>query len=237
MAAQIAITSSSMIRLLLVAACLFSWTICLAAADSPPTGAIEGVVTYQSDSRRPWRYSRYYVKPTKIGELAEAVVALRGNGLRSDSPRQPAPAVIDQKNFLFLPETVAVRKGHAVQFTNSDQTTHNVRASSDLANFNTNMPAGGSCTILLDKAGGLSQPVIVGCVFHSAMRANIFVFDHPFYQVTQTDGRFQIKSIPPGEYDLEMAHPAGELRWRQKVKVEPGQTLHIDIRVSPDDKK
>ena len=36
-------------------------------------GAIEGVVTYHADAKRPWRYSRYYIKQAKTGELAEAV--------------------------------------------------------------------------------------------------------------------------------------------------------------------
>src|SRR5260370_48539 len=40
-------------------------------------GAIEGIVSYQADPARPWRYARYYVKQAKSGELAEAVVAIR----------------------------------------------------------------------------------------------------------------------------------------------------------------
>src|SRR5262245_4015117 len=38
-----------------------------------PSGAIEGIVTYQADSARPWRYSRYYIKDPRQGQLAEAV--------------------------------------------------------------------------------------------------------------------------------------------------------------------
>jgi hypothetical protein len=34
-----------------------------------------------------------------------------------------------------------------------------------------------------------------------------------------------------------MSHPAGELRWRQPVEVKAGQTLRVDIRLSPDDKQ
>jgi plastocyanin len=209
----------------------------IVAAQPSASATIEGTVTYQADGQRPWRYARYYVKQPKTGELAEAVVALRGKARSNSQPREPQTAVIDQKNFLFLPETVAVRQEDVVKFTNSDQTTHNVRVSSDIANFNVNMPANGSHTVTLHKPGGLAQPLVVGCVFHSAMRAWIFVFDHPFYQVTQADGRFRLAGIPPGEYELEMAHPAGDLRWRQKVTLQPGQTQRVDIRLSPDDKR
>jgi plastocyanin len=206
-------------------------------AEPNSQGAVEGVVTYRADPQRPWRYARHYVKQAKTGELAEAVVALRGKALRSSEPRVSKTVTIDQKNFLFLPETVAIQRGDAVKFTNSDQTTHNVRVVSDIANFNVNMPDGGSHTVALDRAGGLGQPLVVGCVFHSAMRAWIFVFDHPFYQVTQTDGRFRLAGMPAGEYELELAHPAGELRWRQRVVIQAGQVQRVDIRLSPDDKR
>jgi plastocyanin len=200
------------------------------------TATIEGVVTYQSDASRPWRYARYYVKQPKTGELAEAVVAIRAKAV-ADGDRQPQTVVIDQQNFQFTPETVAIRRGDSIKFTNADQATHNVQSSSDIAAFNVNMPGGGEHVVRFDRAGGIRQPVTVGCVFHSAMRANIFVFDHPWYKMTAADGRFRLTDVPPGEYDLEAAHPAGELRTRKRLTVKAGEVTQIDIRLSPDDKR
>jgi plastocyanin len=203
-----------------------------------PAGVIEGTVTYRADPQRPWRYGRYYIKQTKTGELAEAVVAIRGGRLIGAGAQPQAKTVtIDQKNFQFLPETVAIRAGDSVKFTNSDQATHNVQATGDIASFNVTMPAGGSHTARLDHAGGIRQPLKIGCVFHSAMQAWVFVFDHPHFQLTTETGRFRLEGVPPGEYDLEMIHPAGALRWRKRVAVEAGAKLHVDISVSPDDKK
>jgi plastocyanin len=199
-------------------------------------GTVEGVVTYKSDASRPWRYARYYVKQPKTGELAEAVVAIRAKPV-AESDRQPQTVVIDQQNFQFTPETVALRRGDSINFTNADQTTHNVQSSSDIATFNVNMPGGGEHVVRFDRAGGVRQPVTVGCVFHSAMRAYIFVFDHPWYQLTAADGRFRLTDVPPGEYDLEIVHPAGELRSRKRVNVKAGEVTQIDIRLSPDDKR
>jgi hypothetical protein len=69
------------------------------------------------------------------------------------------------------------------------------------------------------------------------MRAFIFVFDHPWYEVTPASGKFKMIDVPPGAYDLEMVHPAGGLSWRKRVEIKPGDTLKVDIRVSPDDKR
>jgi plastocyanin len=201
-------------------------------------GIIEGTVTYRADAERPWRYGRYYIKQAKMGELAEAVVAIHSRKLAGTSSQPQAKTVsIDQKNFQFLPETTAIRAGDSIKFTNSDQATHNVRLSSDIASFNVTMPAGGSHTERFERAGGIRQPLQVGCVFHSAMQAWVFVFDHPYFQLTTADGRFRLEGVPPGQYDLEMVHPAGQLRWRQRVEVQAGATLRVDIAVSPDDKK
>ena len=207
----------------------------MAVSQSPSSATIEGTVTYQADASRPWRYSRYYVKQPKTGELAEAVVALRAKTI-SDTSREPETIVVDQQNFQFQPETVAIRRGDSVKFTNADPATHNVQASNDIATFNANMAGGGEHTVKFDRAGGIRQPVQIGCVFHSAMRAWILVFDHPWYQVTPSTGKFRLTDIPPGQYDLEMVHMAGGLRWRKRLDVKAGETARVDIRVSPDDK-
>ena len=68
------------------------------------------------------------------------------------------------------------------------------------------------------------------------MRAWIYIFDHPHYHVTEDNGRFRFENIPPGEHELELRHPAGELRWRQRIRVKADATTNIDITLSPDDK-
>lgn len=200
------------------------------------TGSIEGVVTYRADAKKPWRYARYYVKNAKSGELSEAVVAVRGKGLKGTSNPAASTAQIDQKDFSFQPELVAVRVGDSVTFTNSDSATHNVRTSGDVANFNITIAAGAAGrTVKFDKAGGVRRPVEIGCVFHSNMKAWVFVFDHPFYAVTKADGIFKLENVPPGEYELEVAHPAGGLKWNKKVSVKAGEAVKINVSLSAAD--
>ena len=199
------------------------------------TAVIAGTVTYTADSERPWRYARYYVKDQ--GHLAEAVVALVAPKLKkSDAPQRPRTSVIDQKNFNFIPETVAIRVGDRVKFTNSDRAIHNVNSFDPANEFNVNMPAGGEHAETFSSAGGIGRPVTIGCIYHSAMRAWVYVFDHPYYQVTKSDGRFRFSGVPSGKYKLEMTHPSGKLRWNKPIKIKAGEQLMVDITVSPDNK-
>jgi plastocyanin len=208
------------------------------AEASSVGGTIEGVVAYRADAAKSWRYARYYVKNAKTGELAEAVVAVRGKGLSNLKTAKPVTTTIDQKEFQFQPEMVAIRRGDSVTFTNSDAATHNVRASGDVANFNVTIAAGGEGrTITFDKAGGVRRPVEIGCVFHSNMKAWVFVFDHPFYAVTRADGKFKLENVPPGEYELEVAHAAGGLKWHKKVTVKADEVLKLVVPLSAADVK
>ncbi|MGE5191000.1 MAG: carboxypeptidase regulatory-like domain-containing protein [Deltaproteobacteria bacterium] len=207
-----------------------------AETNAPGTGTITGKVVYKSDPKRPWRLGRYYIKNPATGDLAEAVVAISRKGLKGpDAAREPQTATIDQKDFQFTPETIAIRAGDRVKFTNSDPQIHNVQASHARQSFNVNMQPGGEHLQPFPSAGGIRQPYRVGCVFHGAMRSWVYVFDHPWFQVTGADGTFRLSNVPPGEYRLEVAHPAGDLQSSQKITVKAGESTAVEVPLSPDD--
>lgn len=207
------------------------------AEDAKASGTIEGTVTYKADAKRLWRYGRYYVKPTS-GELNGALVALDAPSLRKiPAPASPATWQIDQKDTNFTPEALAIRSGDKVRFTNSDSGTHNISTTNDLHPFNVSIGHGDETIQTFSKAGGVRRPIVLGCIFHGQMRAWIYVFDHPHYQMTAADGKFRLANIPPGEYRLEWAHPAGELRAGRRIEVKAGETLKVDLVLSPDDKE
>jgi plastocyanin len=198
------------------------------------TGAVEGSVTYAADAQRPWRLGRYYVRK---GALAEAVVALSGGELKAAPAETPSTIVVDQKNYQFSPETVAIRKGDRIRFTNSDEAVHNVRAVTLDYGFNESMAPGGENLQTFKVATGIAHPLKVGCVYHGAMRAWVFVFDHPRFKVTAADGAFRWEGLPPGTYTIDVVHPAGELRGSVSVTIKAGETAKAELRLSPDNRK
>ncbi|QDU92995.1 carboxypeptidase regulatory-like domain-containing protein [Lignipirellula cremea] len=227
---------------LLLAALLLADGSGMAMAEDagPARGTVTGKVVYKTDSARPWRLGRYYLKRT--GELAEAVVALSGPLLvqadkEATADQEAKTWVVDQKDFQFTPETTAVQAGDRVKFLNSDKQLHNVQAFHLRQSFNVNMPPGGEHIETLRFAEGIKRPYRLGCVYHSAMQAWIFVFDHPYFAVTAKEGTFTLTNVPPGEYQLDVSHPAGDLRSTQTITVASGAKVEVEVELSPDDLK
>jgi plastocyanin len=206
-------------------------------SSDPGTGTITGMVYYKGDPRRPWRLGRYYIRNAKTGELAEAAVAISRRGLKGPAvPRDAMTVTIDQKDFQFTPETVAIRADDRIKFVNSDAQVHNVQTNHLRQTFNVNMPSGGEHVEQFSHPGGIRKPYQVGCAFHGAMRSWIFVFDHPWFQLTGADGNFRLTNVPPGDYRLEVAHPAGDLYASQSVTVKAGETVSGEFGLNPDDR-
>ena len=206
------------------------------AGDEPAGAIVAGTITYQPDPRRPWRYGRYYIAQRATGELAEAVVCLDGPSLKNfPAPKEPSELVLDQKDFRFVPETAAIRAGDRIRFTNSDPQAHNVSSGSLVHRFDFTIAAMQEHTEVFPKAGGIRRPLILGCKFHSVMRGWIFIFPHSLYAVTQADGRYRLAGVPPGDYTLHIAHPAGGLKTSRRLTVTAMQApLTEDVALGPD---
>ena len=44
------------------------------------------------------------------------------------------------------------------------------------------------------------------CDVHGWMNAYVGVLDHPYFAVTDKDGKFELKALPPGTYTIEAWH-------------------------------
>ncbi len=106
---------------------------------------------------------------------------------------------MDQRNETFVPHVLAITTGTVVDFPNSDRIYHNVFSLSQPARFDLGRYAAGH-----SKSVRFDQPGIVRvfCDIHSHMNAFILVFSHPFFAVTDDEGRYRIDNVPPGTYSV-----------------------------------
>ena len=106
---------------------------------------------------------------------------------------------MDQRNESFVPHLLAIVAGTTVDFPNNDRTYHNVFSLSETRTFDLGRYAAGrSKSVRFDKPG----IVRVFCDIHSHMSAYILVFAHPYFAVTDEQGRYRIDGVPPGTYTV-----------------------------------
>jgi plastocyanin len=142
------------------------------------------------------------VAVNKNGTLANVFVYIKG-GLEGKKFAPPATAaVMDQKGCWFVPRVLGVQTGQQLDVTNSDPVTHNIHPRAHVNREWNQSQAQGSAP--LERKFTLPEIMIrVKCNIHGWMHAFIGVVDHPYFAVTGTDGSFELKNIPPGEYTIE----------------------------------
>jgi plastocyanin len=217
---------------LLVAVCLS-----FAAGQEPgpkPTGRVTGTI----------RYTGTVPPPNKIvtGDGAvilhhDLVVDPKTRGLRDvvaileDAPAQPKlagakPVVIDQREMQFFPRIAAVQHGRTVRFDNSDMFNHGVSVASEIKANNVSQIAGPGMPVEFTFEHE-KKPLMVGCPLHGNMRAWLFVVPHPWFAISDAEGRFTIDKIPPGKYTLLLTHADTGRRDQKKVVVAAGEETKV----------
>jgi hypothetical protein len=141
------------------------------------------------------------VKDGKV-ENAFVWISAGAEGYEFDQPKDEI--TIDQKGCMYTPRIVGARAGQNLVFTNSDETIHNIKSTPKTQKgWNFVTPAAGRGTRTLGK-----QEVMVklGCDVHPWMSAWVGILEHPFFAVTDGEGRFQIAGVPAGAYTLSAWH-------------------------------
>ncbi len=118
-------------------------------------------------------------------------------------PAPAKPVVMDQKNLKFVPHVLVVIKGTTVSFLNSDPVGHNVfwpsiSGNKKLAHNLGTWPQGQQKSFTFDDVGVAS----LLCNVHPEMSGYVVVVATPYFAVTDAQGEFDIKDVPPGHYTL-----------------------------------
>jgi plastocyanin len=114
----------------------------------------------------------------------------------------PPDAEISQKGAQFSPSLLIVCVGQTVRFKNDEATPlqHNVFSQAPAQPFDLGLYQPPEAKGVTFKIPGV---VRIYCSIHRLMDGVIFVCPTPFWTRVATDGGFQIKNVPPGQWRLK----------------------------------
>jgi plastocyanin len=108
-----------------------------------------------------------------------------------------------QKDKSFVPETLTVTRGTAVQFPNRDTVRHHVYSFSPTKRFELKLYIGTPANpVVFDQTG----VVVLGCNIHDEMVGWIVVVDTPHFGSTAANGQLRLNDVPEGSYRLRVWH-------------------------------
>jgi len=189
---------------------------------------VEGRVELPESHSAPVVAKRYEIV-THGGVLSTqpplAVVYLAGS---FQKPAAPPRKQIAQKDLTFVPSLLPVQVGTRVEFPNLDDTYHSIFSYSSAKRFDLGRyrPEERPIPSEVFDTPGL---VILRCDIHEHMRGLILVLDTPYFVVTDAEGRFRLRGLPPGHYTLN-AWIDSKTTHERPVELKKGETLQVDFR-------
>lgn len=191
-------------------------------------GGVQGVVPLEPMKPAPGSagYKPETQKPVLPQESLRAIVFLENASGSYPQTRVNEVIQVRQEGYQFRPSVMAVQKGAKAQFPNRDDEFHNVFSYSkpkrfDLGRFRKDEP---SPVVNFDKPGLIK----IYCEIHKHMRCLVLVLDTPWFTVTDAQGRFSLKGVPPGTYTLKALLPSERFLQTQVTIVE-GRTIEAGL--------
>jgi plastocyanin len=120
-------------------------------------------------------------------------------------PAPATPVELDQDGCVYSPHVFGILPGQQLKVVNGDATTHNVHALAETnEEFNVGQRAGQGPIIKTFAKPEVTVPIV--CNQHPWMRAAAHVVSNPYFAVSDADGAFVLKGLPPGTYTITAIH-------------------------------
>jgi hypothetical protein len=160
------------------------------------------------------------------------------------------PPTIEAKDCRFLPFVSVVKDRSEVNVVNLDPVFHDIQAyeTSHLGPrvlFNTPLPMNPhhKRNVGADSHEHLAgQPMkevirmtkdrrifVMQCGFHAYMESWGMAVDNPYFAITQADGTFSLREVPPGDYTVMAWHPGVGTTIEKNVTVPAKQMVNADF--------
>lgn len=161
------------------------------------------------------------------GTLANVFLYVK-SGLEGKTFEIPAePVTIDQNGCWFVPRVLGIQTGQVLRVVNSDPVTHNIHPMAQI-NREWNHSQGAGDAPLARKFLKPEVMIRVKCNIHRWMHAFIGVVDNPYFAVSGTDGSYEIRNLPPGDYVIGVWHETLGTQ-EQKVTIPPSSKASLSF--------
>ncbi|HKD16049.1 MAG TPA: carboxypeptidase regulatory-like domain-containing protein [Candidatus Angelobacter sp.] len=163
----------------------------------------------------------------KNGHLANVFVYIKSGLPKGSYPLPAQPAVLDQKGCRYVPHVMGLMAGQRFEVRNSDNAEHNVHPMpKHNSEWNESQNPHGQPIVKTFQHPEMMMPV--QCNQHPWMEMYVNVLEHPFFAVSNEDGSFQIKDLPPGEYTVTAVHEKfGEQSMQVTVAPKQSASAHF----------
>ena len=214
---------------------------------SGPPGSIEGVVKFtgkapeMKELPKPTDPVCAAAKPKENnvivngGGLKDVLVRIVVGGAKAGDVPTTAPQ-LKQVGCMYEPRMLGVVAGQDIEVINADKTMHNVHTYKGQETLlNVGQPAGSSP--IKKPAADEASIIKVKCDVHPWMTAFIVATDHPYFAVTDENGKFKIDKVPSGSYSVEAWHSEFGSLVKDAIKVEGGKSVDPGFSYAGTEKK
>jgi len=208
------------------------------AIDPNTVATVNGTVKFNGTAPKPQKIDMSQDPACKGTNTAENIVANGGylanvfvyvkDGLGDRTFDTPTQAIeINQEGCRYHPHVLGVMVGQPVNIVNSDATTHNIHPTpKSNQEWNESQPPKAAP---INKSFARQEIMLpVKCNQHPWMKMYVNVVKSPFFAVTDKDGKYEIKGLPPGNYTLEAVQEKLGPQ-EMKVTVAPKDTKTVDF--------
>lgn len=159
-----------------------------------------------SDGKSKLATEQFVVKAGKLANVYVYVKSGPPTAMR-DNGRSAQAVVVDQKDCQFRPHVVAVAAGGYVEFRNSDGTMHNVHTNpNEIDNESIDVSQGPHGAPQSKQFVKPEVMIPVRCNVHPWMSAFVNVSATRFFDISDANGHFDLRGMPPGEYVIAAVH-------------------------------
>lgn len=214
--------------------------------DPATTGTLSGKVTFEGTAPPPAKLSVSGNPECSVmhpgGQIDSEEMVVNDGALQNvfvyvkdglwdySFPAPTTPVVMKNQGCTYAPHVLGVQVGQPLDLLNVDPTLHNVHSfSANSRPWNVGLPFQN-----MKVTKKFDQPEVMvklKCDVHPWMLGYVGVVANPYFAVTDREGKFELKNLPPGEYEIEAWHEKlGVLT--QKVALTVNEKKQIQFQYS-----